>query len=232
MAGDVLVNGQVIYKADYPVNTEHQINLKEKFPYVSRGALKIEKALKEFHISVQGFKTLDIGISNGGFTDYMLQQGAIQVVGVDVNIQQVDQGLQRDPRVKLVKANARNLTYDQVGFQPDLITMDVSFISISRILPVLKMFPDTCIVSLIKPQFEALPKDVDKGGIVRDPMKRIETVLRLKDKIVHQGYAVTGFTDSGVKGRKGNQEYFFLIESGKMISINDKIVSDAIKLEL
>jgi len=231
MAGDVLVNQQVIYKADFNVTPDHQIQLKEKFPYASRGALKLENAFTHFNIDVTNRNVLDIGISNGGFSDYMLQKGARSVTGVDVNINQVEAKLKNNPRVTLIKANARTLTASQLEIPPQLITIDVSFISITRILPQLSAFPDAVIVSLIKPQFEAFAADVDRGGIVRDKNKRMQTLLRLKEQVEHLNYGVTGFTSSGVKGRKGNLEYFFLLEYGKKSSINDTIVTDLIEHE-
>lgn len=232
MAGDVLVNTQVVYKADTKVTEEHVLALKEKFPYVSRGALKIEKAFQQFGIHIDGRKVLDIGISTGGFSDYMLQNGAELVLGVDVNIQQVDQKLKQHPRLKLVKANARHLEYEQVGFQPAIISMDLSFISITKVLPALVNFPEARIITLVKPQFEARSSEVEKGGVVRDPETRTRVLLRMKQRVEALGFGVTGFTQAGVKGRKGNQEYFFLLEYGKKTSINDKMVVDAIKSEL
>jgi 23S rRNA (cytidine1920-2'-O)/16S rRNA (cytidine1409-2'-O)-methyltransferase len=234
MAGEVLVEGQVVYKADTQVTEEGAISLKEKFPYASRGALKIEKALTDFCIDVDGLQVLDIGISTGGFSDYMLQNGAVRAAGVDVNTRQVDDRLRQDTRLKLIETNARSLMPEQVGFQPDLITVDVSFISITRILPALSVqgFRQARIVSLVKPQFEAKPGDVSKGGVVRDAAKRIDVLVELKQRVRELGFAVTGFTNSGIKGRKGNREYFFLLEYGKKPSINDTIIADAIKSEL
>jgi 23S rRNA (cytidine1920-2'-O)/16S rRNA (cytidine1409-2'-O)-methyltransferase len=232
MAGEVLVKEQVIYKADTVVTADDNIQLKDKCPYVSRGALKLEKAFKDFEIDVNGLKALDVGISTGGFTDYMLQHGAESIVGLDVNIQQVDYHLQKDKRLKLIKTNARHFNVDLSGFEPDIITIDVSFISVAMVLPTLAVFKNARIVSLIKPQFEAKAKDVGKGGIVRDPDTRIQVITRLKKHIEEIGFGVTGFTQAGVKGRKGNQEYFFLLEYGKKNSINDTIVTHAIKSEL
>lgn len=235
MAGDVLVDHQVVYKSDKIVTPDHCVQLKEKFPYVSRGALKIEKALRDFSIDIKDLQVLDIGISTGGFTDYMLKNGALGVTGVDVNIQQVDDRLKQDNRLKLIKANARkeaDLTVDNIGFEPDLITMDVSFISVIKILPVLVRFKRAQIVLLIKPQFEAKRENVDKGGIVREKKKRLQVLLDLKQQIIDLNFFVKDFTPAGVKGRKGNREYFFLLGYGKKPSINDKIIAHEIDIEL
>jgi 23S rRNA (cytidine1920-2'-O)/16S rRNA (cytidine1409-2'-O)-methyltransferase len=235
MAGDVLVDHQVTYKSDKIVTADHSIELKEKFPYVSRGGLKIEKALKDFSIDIKDLKILDIGISTGGFTDYMLKNGADRVTGVDVNIQQVDDGLKQNNRLKLIKANARSaadLTADKIGFEPDLITIDVSFISVTKILPALAQFKKSQIVVLIKPQFEAKRENVDKGGIVREKKKRLQVLLDLKQRIIDLNFCVKNFTSAGLKGRKGNREYFFLLGYGKKPSINDKILAHEIEIEL
>ncbi len=227
MAGDILVNGQVAYKADTKVTPEHTIEIKSKYPFASRGAAKIEKPFQEFALTVMGMKVLDIGISNGGFTDYMLQHGAAAAAGVDVNIRQVDDRLKKEPRLVLVEKNARSLEPQDIPFEPDLITMDVSFISVTKILPVLSAFKKARILTLIKPQFEARREDVERGGIIREKEKRIEILLELKRKILLLNYAVIGFTSAGVKGRKGNREYFFLLEYGKKGSINDTIITHA-----
>jgi 23S rRNA (cytidine1920-2'-O)/16S rRNA (cytidine1409-2'-O)-methyltransferase len=235
MAGDVLVGHQVVYNPDKIVSPDHCVELKEKFPYVSRGGLKIEKALRDFSIDVKDLKALDIGISTGGFTDYMLINGADRVTGVDVNIQQVDDGLKQNKRLKLIKANARNeadLAADKIGFEPDLITIDVSFISVTKILPALCQFKKAQIVVLIKPQFEAKRENVDKGGIVREKEKRLQVLSDLKQRIIDLNFCVKDFTPAGVKGRKGNREYFFLLGYGKNPSINDKIIVHEIEIEL
>jgi len=230
MAGDVLVDHQVVYKADKTVTDENVIELKQKFPYASRGAFKIESAFNEFAVDMNGLKALDIGISTGGFTDYMLKHGAIHVTGVDVNIQQVDCHLREDPRVTLVKANARYLTRDEIAYEPDVITIDVSFISITKILPALAAFKNARIISLVKPQFEAKREKIGKGGVIRSTDRQAEVVLDLKQQLEELGFGITGFTFAGVKGRKGNQEYFFLLEYGKESTINDIIINNAIKL--
>ena len=230
MAGEILVNGQVVYKGDTLVTDENHITIKEKYPYASRGASKLKRAFHEFSIDVKGKKVLDIGISTGGFTDYMLQKGAETASGVDVNIDQVDDKLKQNKKLTLIKANARNLKKEDIDFEPDLITMDVSFISVTKILPALSVFKNARILTLIKPQFEVRREKVEKGGIIREKEKRIEILLELKKKIQQLNYAVTGFTPAGIKGRKGNQEYFFLLEYGKKATISDKIITHAIKI--
>lgn len=230
MAGEIVMDGQVVYKADTMVTPGSHIEIKRKYPYASRGAAKIEKAFKEFSIDVKGMKVVDIGISTGGFTDLMLQNGAETVAGVDVNINQVDFKLKQNKRLKLIKINARSLKREDVGFEPDLITMDVSFISIMKILPALSAFKKARVLTLVKPQFEIKRENVGKGGIIKEKEKRIEILLHLKKKIQDINYAVTDFTPAGVRGRKGNIEYFFFLKYGKKNSINDKIITDEIKI--
>jgi 23S rRNA (cytidine1920-2'-O)/16S rRNA (cytidine1409-2'-O)-methyltransferase len=137
--------------------------------------------------------------------------------------------------LKLIKANARSagdLTADKIGFEPGLITIDVSFISVIKILPALARFKKSPIVVLIKPQFEAKRENVDKGGIVREKKKRLQVLLDLKQRIIDLNFYVKDFTPAGVKGRKGNREYFFLLGYGKKPSTNDKIIAHEIDIEL
>jgi 23S rRNA (cytidine1920-2'-O)/16S rRNA (cytidine1409-2'-O)-methyltransferase len=230
MAGEILVDGQVVYKADKTVTDENSIEIKEKYPFVSRGASKIDAAFKEFHIDVKGKKVLDIGISTGGFTDYMLSKGARRAAGVDVNIQQVDEKLKQDPRVTLIKVNARNLEPGLVPFEPDLITMDVSFISVIKILPALSAFKNAPILTLIKPQFEAKREKVSRGGVITEKERHVEILLDLKKKIQQLNYAVAGAAPAGIRGKKGNLEFFFLLEYGKKESISDTIVTHATEI--
>jgi 23S rRNA (cytidine1920-2'-O)/16S rRNA (cytidine1409-2'-O)-methyltransferase len=227
MAGEVLVNGQMQDKPDRQVAVEDVIAIRKKHPYVSRGALKLEKAIDAFAIVVPGLKILDLGISTGGFSDYMLKRGAAAVCGVDVNTSQVDYGLRQDPGLRLLKKNARFLGREDIPFEPDLIIMDLSFISITMILPVLGVFAKAKILALVKPQFEAARGQVGRGGVVRDPETRRNIVLQLKKRVEELNFSVSGFTAAGVKGKKGNQEYFFLLEYGKKKSIDDTMISDA-----
>lgn len=228
MAGEIRVNGQTAYKADEMVCEEQSIERKEKFPYVSRGAAKIESVFAAFGIRVAGLAVLDIGISNGGFSDYMLQNGARAAVGVDVNIRQVDVRLRADPRMTLIEKNARLLEPADIPFRPDIITMDVSFISILKIIPALAHFPEARVIALVKPQFEAPAHRVERGGVIRDPRIRLETILNLREKILNLNYAVTAFAAAGITGRKGNREIFFLLDYGKTESVSVKIINDAI----
>jgi len=230
MAGEVLVNGQVQVKADWAVSAADAVAVQKKHPFVSRGAFKLEKAITTFAIVVPGLKILDIGISTGGFSDFMLKNGAAAILGVDVNIAQVDYGLRQDPRLLLLKKNARFLQKQDVPFEPDLIIMDLSFISITVVLPVLSAFAHARIITLVKPQFEAERGQVGPGGVVRDALLRRAIVLKLKKKIESMNFAVCGFVSAGLKGKKGNQEYFFLLEYGKKSSIDDTIIHDAAEI--
>jgi 23S rRNA (cytidine1920-2'-O)/16S rRNA (cytidine1409-2'-O)-methyltransferase len=226
MAGEVRVNGQKADKPDRPVADGDGIEVRRNRPYASRGALKIEKAVRDFAIVVPGVKVLDIGISSGGFSDFFLQHGATSVLGVDVTISQVDSRLRADPRLRLLQKNARYLERKDVPFEPDLVIMDLSFISITAVLPVLRAFPGARILALIKPQFESARGAVGKGGVIRDRQERLEILLRLKRRIEELDFAVLGCAAAGVKGRKGNQEYFFLLQRGKKNSLDDTMIRD------
>ncbi|TFG76932.1 MAG: TlyA family RNA methyltransferase [Chrysiogenales bacterium] len=230
MAGEVRVEGQMADKPDRQINAGDAIQIEKNHPYVSRGAFKIEKAIQELAIDVRGLKVLDVGISTGGFSDCLFQLGAAEICGLDVNISQVDYGLRQNPRLCLLKKNARFLMKEDVPFEPDLIIMDLSFISITKILPVLAVFSKARILSLIKPQFEASRGSVGKGGVVRDREQRLRILLRLKHQIENLDFAVLAWALSGIKGRKGNQEYFFLLQSGKKNSIDDKMISNACEI--
>ena len=230
MAGEVLVNGQVQVKADRFVGADDAIVIQKKYPYVSRGAFKLAKAIDDFAIAVDGLNVLDLGISTGGFSDFLLKNGAALVCGVDVNTAQVDYSLRRNPRVLLLKKNARFLRKGDVPFEPDLIIMDLSFISITVILPVLSVFTHARILALVKPQFEAPKGQVGRGGVIREPSTRLAIVLRLKKQIERMEYAVRAFTSAGLKGKKGNQEYFFLLEYGKKNSIDDTMICHAAEI--
>jgi len=215
MAGEILVRGQVEYSADVKIPLNWEITIKQKSPYVSRGGYKIQTAFENFCIDVMGINVVDIGISTGGFADFVLQNGASKVMGVDVNIDQVDYQLRKDPRLTLLQKNARYLVPADIPFNPDLIIIDVSFISITKILSALKPFKNSRILALIKPQFEARKENVGAGGIINDDQVVGEIMDNFKEKVTELGFSILGFTAAGLKGRKGNQEYFFLLESSK-----------------
>lgn len=230
MAGEILLDGQVHYRADTGISKDHQLGIKEKCPYVSRGGLKLKKALKDFRVDVRGKKIMDIGISTGGFSDLMLKNGADAVLGLDVNIQQVDYFLRKHPGLALKECNARFLKPREIDFDPDIITMDVSFISVLKILPPLLDYHRAIVIVLIKPQFEAGRSQLQKGGVIKDPKIRCQILIELKKKIERLGFSVADFTDAGIRGRKGNQEYFFLLNVKEKKSIDDTIITDVFKI--
>lgn len=227
MAGEIRVEGQVVLKPDVRVLPDASITVRERYPYVSRGAFKIEKAIRDFSIDLGGKKVLDIGISTGGFSDFLLKHGVSDVIGVDVNLNQVDARLKSDPRVKLIKKNARYLKHGDLEWEPDLIVIDVSFISILKILPALSVFEKSKILALIKPQFEAEKGRVGKHGVIRDKGRRLDILLRLKQQIEELHLSIRAVTAAGIKGKKGNQEYFLLLEYGKAGSIDDTMIKNA-----
>jgi 23S rRNA (cytidine1920-2'-O)/16S rRNA (cytidine1409-2'-O)-methyltransferase len=230
MAGEVRVDGQVVIKSDRKISPICEIVLQQRYPYVSRAAFKLKKAFEAFQIQALGMKVLDIGISTGGFSDYMLGLGVEVIVGVDVNIDQVDYNLRSNERIRLLKKNARYLQKTDLEFQPDLITIDVSFISVTKIIPALAVFPEARILALIKPQFEAEKFLVNRGGVMTDRQTIIQTLIRVKHNLEALNYAITGFIPAGIRGKRGNQEYFFLLEYGTKKTIGDTIISDEITI--
>src|SRR5437660_7094487 len=211
MAGNVMVGTRIAAKPSELLEEHAAITVKPARKYVGRGALKLEAALDHFQIDVRRKTALDIGASTGGFTDCMLQRGAEKVYAVDVGHGQLDWKLRNDPRViVLEKVNARFLAREHVPELVDVCVIDVSFISLTLILPnafaLLK--PTGVILALIKPQFELQRSDVGKGGIVRNPTLH----HKAQDKIVHfvktLGHVVTGIAPSAITGADGNQEFF------------------------
>lgn len=181
--------------------------------FVSRGGLKLEGALEDFSLDVTGLKILDIGASTGGFTDCALKRGAVHVTAVDVGYGQLDWRLRDDPRIKVLeRTNARYLTAGQFNIDFDMVLIDVSFISLSLILPAIKNLvkPGGYILALVKPQFEVGREKVGKGGVVRDEKSRLEAVDRVAGRAREIGLKVWGQSPSRLKGPKGNQEYFLL----------------------
>ncbi|PYT00126.1 MAG: TlyA family rRNA (cytidine-2'-O)-methyltransferase [Acidobacteria bacterium] len=213
MAGVVLVNEKRIEKPSESFPEDAAIRIKGDSPesrYVGRGGLKLEAALKEFSIDPTGFACLDVGSSTGGFTDCLLQHGALSVVALDVGTNQLDWKLRSDPRVEVREnVNARELKQTDFPATFDLIVMDVSFISVTKIIPALVdlLRSDGRMVILIKPQFEVGKSEVGKGGIVRDPDAQARVVGEINDFATRSGFKVEGTIESPITGAEGNREF-------------------------
>jgi len=214
MAGDVKVGTRIASKPSELLGEETAISIKPMRKYVGRGALKLESALDYFKIDVRRKTALDIGASTGGFTDCLLQRGAGKVYAVDVGHGQLNWKLRNDPRViVLEKINARSLSREHVPELVDLCVIDVSFISLTLILP--KAFdlitPTGVILALIKPQFELQRSDVGRGGIVRDEELHRKAQEKILAFVTDSGRVVTGLVPAAIKGADGNQEFFACI---------------------
>ena len=216
MAGQVYVDNQ---KADKPGDTfseDAQVEVRGKgLQYVSRGGLKLEKAMKQFGLTLTDKICMDVGASTGGFTDCMLQNGACKVYSVDVGYGQLAWSLRTDPRVvNLERTNARYLTKEQIPEEIGFFSVDVSFISLTIILPAVRplMAEHGQAVCLIKPQFEAGREKVGKKGVVRDQAVHREVIGKIRDFVLENGFSVLGLTYSPVKGPEGNIEYLIYLE--------------------
>jgi len=218
MAGLVSVSGRVVDKAGTPVATDAQITLKERPRFVSRAGEKLAHALSFLDLDVNGVSALDVGASTGGFVDCLLQNGAWRVIALDVGRRQLDLRLVSDPRVVVLDGvNARYLAPGKLPYEPDFLTMDVSFISVDKVVPAVTavLAPRFSGLILIKPQFEAGPANVGKGGIVRDPViHRKVLVERARFMIEVAGLSVLGICRSGLRGTDGNQEFFLHVGRG------------------
>jgi 23S rRNA (cytidine1920-2'-O)/16S rRNA (cytidine1409-2'-O)-methyltransferase len=218
MAGLVRVDGAPVDKAGAQVRPEAALALKERPRFVSRAGEKLAHALDSFSVDVRGLRALDIGSSTGGFVDCLLKAGAAEVVAVDVGYGQLDASLRTHERVHVLeRTNARYLTVDLLPYRADVLTADVSFISLEKVLPsVLEcMQPRFSGLLLVKPQFEAGPRNVGRGGIVRAPEIHCEVLRRLGQFLTGGlGLAVRGVIDSGLPGVGGNVEFFFWVERG------------------
>ena len=216
MAGQILVNEQKIDKPGTPINPEVTIRiLGNKLPYVSRGGLKLEKALQIFPISVQDKVVADIGASTGGFTDCALQNGAAKVYAIDVGYGQLAWKLRNDERVvNMERTNVRYLEADSLPEQVDAATIDVAFISLDKILPAVHKIlkPEGFVVALVKPQFEAGREKVGKNGVVRDPAVHREVLHNAMSYAAENGFVVRGLDYSPVKGPEGNIEYLMFVQ--------------------
>jgi 23S rRNA (cytidine1920-2'-O)/16S rRNA (cytidine1409-2'-O)-methyltransferase len=208
MAGEVTVNGSLLTKAGCLVTADAEICLKQKMPYVSRGGLKLEHALKEFGISVSGLACLDVGASTGGFTDCLLQHGAERVYALDVGHGQIDYRLRQNSRVTVMEKVNAHYPFELPG-KVDLATMDVSFISVTMVLPNVlpHLGPDGEVVVLFKPQFEADRKDVGKGGVIRDPAVHAGCIGKFITWMNTNNWSLLNLTASPVTGADGNREF-------------------------
>jgi 23S rRNA (cytidine1920-2'-O)/16S rRNA (cytidine1409-2'-O)-methyltransferase len=208
MAGEVTVNGSLLTKAGCLVTADAEICLKQKMPYVSRGGLKLEHALKEFCISVSGLACLDVGASTGGFTDCLLQHGAERVYALDVGHGQIDYRLRQDKRVTVMEKVNAHYPFELPG-KVDLATMDVSFISVTMVIP--NVLPhlghDGEVVVLFKPQFEADREDVGKGGVIRDPAVHAGCIGKFITWMNTNSWSLMNLTASPVTGADGNREF-------------------------
>ncbi len=219
MAGLVFSAGRRVEKAGQLLDAASPLDVEKPLPYSSRGGLKLEEALDVFGLDAGGRVCLDIGASTGGFTDCLLQRGASLVMAVDVDVRQLDDRLRRDPRVTPIQKNARYLAPSDLSHRPSLAVMDVSFISILKILPALRaLLPGPgpvpseppLLLALIKPQFEAGRREVGKKGVVRDPAVHAAVLARVTEEASRLGFALRGLLCSATRGQKGNREFFAL----------------------
>ena len=228
MAGDVYVDGQKEDKAGTMFPETVKIEVRgNTLPYVSRGGLKLEKAMKNFDVTLDGKVCMDVGASTGGFTDCMLQNGAVKVYSIDVGYGQLDWKLRNDPRVVCMeKTNIRYVVSEDLEGPADFSSIDVSFISLTKVLlPVRNLLTDEGeIVCLIKPQFEAGREKVGKKGVVREKSTHIEVVTMILDYASTHGFHVLDLTFSPIKGPEGNIEYLVQLEKCEEPGdINEKI---------
>ena len=210
LAGQVFSKEQRLEKAGLEVLVDIELTIREPLPYVSRGGLKLAAALDHFQVDVHDLLCLDIGASTGGFTDCLLQRGARRVVALDVGHGQIDWKLRQDPRVEVREnVNARYLRPDEFSERFDLVVADVSFISLTRILPVVPALirPGATIINLIKPQFEVGREEVGRGGIVRDEAAQLRVVGEISRFVETLGWRCVGVIDSPIFGADGNREF-------------------------
>ncbi len=235
MAGEVLVNGQREDKAGTQIDSKSELTVKDtRLRYVSRGGLKLEKAMQVFAgVSPAGCICMDAGASTGGFTDCMLQNGARKVYAVDVGHGQLDWGLRNDPRVICMeRTNIRYVRPEDIGELPSFVTVDVSFISLTKVLAPIRalMAPTGTVICLIKPQFEAGREKVGKKGVVRDPQVQEEVIRTVTACAEEIGLSAQELTFSPVKGPEGNIEYLIhLIKAeGKPAVVDDRQIADVV----
>ena len=211
MSGQVLVDDNPVDKPGTLIKNDAEIIVKiDDNPFVSRGGLKLEKALKSIPVSVKNLTCLDIGASTGGFTDCLLQNGAAKVYAVDVGYGQLDWSLRQNLRVVVIeRTNIRYMPYEKINEKVDIVVADTSFISLKIVIPSAEKFMrhDTKVLALIKPQFEAGKKNVGKGGVVKDSKIREQVIQDLELFFKERGYSVNQVIPSPILGPKGNREY-------------------------
>lgn len=216
MAGEVFLGTERCEKAGMLVEEGSPLEVRGGLRYVSRGGLKLEKAMELYGLRLEGCICMDIGASTGGFTDCMLQNGAERVYAVDVGYGQLAWKLRTDDRVvNLERTNIRYVTREQVPEDLDFASIDVSFISLTLVLPVLQTLlkPDGYALCLVKPQFEAGKSKVGKKGVVRDPEVHLEVCRKIYDFLLERDFSVKGATFSPIKGPQGNIEYLYYIQN-------------------
>lgn len=213
MAGKVSVKDRVLDKPGFQLKGDEQITLAERRPYVGRGGVKLEHALSEFAISVEGKTALDVGASTGGFTDCLLQRGTNRVYALDVGRGQLDYRLRTDERVVVMEDINAHYPFEMPELV-DLVTIDVAFISLEMVVPnVLRHLKNEgLILALVKPQFEARKEQVGKGGVVRDPATHAEVLGKFAIWAIAQGLRFRSLTSSPILGAKGNREFFVLLQ--------------------
>jgi len=216
MAGRVVVNDHRVDKAGTKVDPQARVVVKGDLPYVGRGGLKLKGALDCFGIEPSGLTAMDVGSSTGGFTDCLLQAGAGKVYAIDVGKGLIDYSLRTDPRVVLLESvNVRYLEPRAVPEKAGIVVIDVSFISLKKVLPVLQKFlaEKAIVLALVKPQFEVGKGQLGKGGIVREPEQHRAVVEDMSSFAEAEGYAVLGTAESPIKGAKGNREFWLYLGS-------------------
>ncbi|MBN2796852.1 MAG: TlyA family RNA methyltransferase [Clostridia bacterium] len=235
MAGLIFVDNQRVDKPGSTVDTESVVEVRGKtLQYVSRGGLKLEKAIDHFNVNLQGMVCMDIGASTGGFSDCMLQNGAVKVFSVDVGYGQLDWKLRNDPKiVNMERTNIRYVTLEDLGEPLDFVSIDVSFISLKLVLPVAVslMKPNSQIVFLIKPQFEAGRENVKKNGVVRDAKVHIQVIEDVLKYAEDANIQITALSFSPITGPKGNIEFLAVgqVNSGETIETFDKgLIKDVV----
>lgn len=229
MAGQVYMREEKIRKPGQLIPVDQIITVRERMPYVSRGGLKLADAVAKSGVETTGAVAADLGVSTGGFTDFLLQSGVKKVFAVDVDTRQIDIKLRSDPRVVLIRKNARYLEPGDFSEPLDLVTMDVSFISVLKILPAIAGFlSGGTLLSLIKPQFEVGRREVGKKGIVRDHALHEGVLRTIILEASKMGFGVRGVIRPSVRGQKGNQEYFLYWKLGRP-ELTDEQVSERIK---